>query len=514
MQEFGSIITKQYRGNGFMTVSKYNNKGDLLYIADKESKLITAVSTHDHKIIGDFIGHNGIVWNLDITHNDNIMISCSGDMSIIFWNAKTGEILRKNNQKGIPKYVATQKLATVQNNYVVVYNDALTKRSKPTLEIYDTLSITPTEEDIKSVEPIKKYDWDENKPTVVEWFDENSIIIGCDDGTIYVVDITDDTLVIKLKKNFHSESIKSIVFNKLRTDILTSSNDCTSKIINVINWEVKKEFVSKCPINYAVYNKNERKVILGGGVEAMLVAKTSVNDLNIKIFNIKTGKLGAQMSSHFGPIRYISQSPSSKNFTTASQDGTVKIYIMNEFEEDNQETSTESNAQIKTESEIVNYSLFGSVVDCDPEELVLMDEITKLSRPVVISNNPKKNIKPVNPAMNTYVIGSIKKIEPGELEKDDEDEAAILFKISKRENSNASIRISNLPKDIRLDELWERYEFFGRIEEKGIKIKNFGGDTVAFINYINRQSAEKAIEATHRKPLEYSILNVEFAIQR
>ena len=99
MSQFTDIDTKQYRGCGFMTISKYNNKGDLIYIGDKESKRITVIETTNYNVIGTFDYHNGVIWSLDISSDDNILISCSGDFSIVFSNAKNGPGKRRKHSQ-------------------------------------------------------------------------------------------------------------------------------------------------------------------------------------------------------------------------------------------------------------------------------------------------------------------------------------------------------------------------------------------------------------------------------
>ena len=71
------ITTKKvnvYRGNGFMTISKYNKSGNLLFIADKDSKTITVIDTNSKIILGNYTGHNGVIWYLDVCDDSKIMI--------------------------------------------------------------------------------------------------------------------------------------------------------------------------------------------------------------------------------------------------------------------------------------------------------------------------------------------------------------------------------------------------------------------------------------------------------
>ena len=127
MSQFTDIDTKQYRGCGFMTIAKYNNKGDLIYIGDKESKKITVIETNYYNVIGTFDYHNGVIWSLDLSFDDNILISCSGDFSIVFSNAKNGDKIKHINNSKIPKFISTQKDFFYETNYVAVLCEGIGK---------------------------------------------------------------------------------------------------------------------------------------------------------------------------------------------------------------------------------------------------------------------------------------------------------------------------------------------------------------------------------------------------
>ena len=53
------------------------------------------------------------------------------------------------------------------------------------------------------------------------------------------------------------------------------------------------------------------------------------------------------------------------------------------------------------------------------------------------------------------------------------------------------------------------FEYYGRIEDNGIRIKKFYNDTVAFVNYLNIESAQKAIEKCDKKKMGFCIIGVE-----
>jgi WD40 repeat protein len=304
-----------------MTIAKYNNKGDLIYIGDKESKRVTLIDCKNYNVIGSFDYHNGVIWSLDLSSDDNILISCSGDLSIAFSNAKNGQIIKNFIELKIPKFISTQK--NLETNLVAILTDGLGRNSASTILIYDLNKVYNDDFCYDISFDFKNND---DKPLNFLWLNETKLIIGTDNGNICIADINDPENIQSF--NFHSDAIKSLVFNKTKTQILTGSLDCTSKQINLDNMNVEKTYTSTVPINFACFNHNDRKVFVGGGKEAMLVAKTSDNDLNFKIYRTSDQKLVNHIPSHFGPIRYIDRSPNSTNFISASQDGTIRIYFL------------------------------------------------------------------------------------------------------------------------------------------------------------------------------------------
>ena len=500
MNEYNIIETKQFRGCGFMTVCKYNNTGDIIYIGDKDSKIITAIDTQDYNVIGTFSGHNGIIWHLDISKDDDILITASGDLTIGFFDAKKGNKIFQSSEKCIPKYVCAQKKTQINitMNLVGIICEALTKKSSTYISIYD-LNIVNSENFV----PLKKLIWiKQSKPTVMIWLNDDNILIGCDDGKIIQRNINDINGENETEYKIHTLSIKSIVWNKTFTQILTGSLDCTSKQIDVSSegkLNVLCEYKSNVPINYAIWNHNDKKIILGGGIEAMNVAKTSDNDLNIKIYRTSDQKLTNHISSHFGPIRYIDLSPCDKNFMTASQDGSVKIYFMVDSE---QQKSSNINK--------ITFEKFGDALHNNNS---LKNETVKIFN---LSWKPPKVKEQV-----------IKKWIPGMPKDNNIDKSTNIF-INKNNNScdiyesekqeieqNSTIRITNLPYGIKPKDLLELFDLYGRIEERnGIKIKEYGDSTMAFIKYVYSESATKAIDNMDGYPIEHHIIKVEMAVHK
>lgn len=538
MEEFSTIQTKQFRGQGFMTVCKYNNEGDIIYIGDKDSKTIVAIDTYDYNVIGTFSYHNGIVWSLDVSGDDNVLISASGDLTIGFFNAKDGTKLFQSNERCIPKFVCAQKpnhscalipatpatpathTTNLKSNLVGIICEALTKKSFSYISIYD-LDLINQLNDFS--QPIKLIWTRQSKPITMVWNGVDELIVGCDDGKIIQRKITDLEGKEEKEYQIHSESIKSIVWNRTNNHILTSSLDSTAKHLDPSNeFKLVAEYKSSVPINYACWNHNDRKVLLGGGIEAMNVAKTSDNDLNLKIYRTKDQKLTNHIGSHFGPIRFIDKAPNSKNFITASQDGSVKIYLV--MDEDPQDNNLDKKIN-ETKPNFIRFGLGLEKNDrlTDGTEKIInltwkptkSDKLDKLNKSVEQKGQKGQREQKWIPGMPMPKNTNNDVFRPSYLSSDylssDMNERYEQFKKQEIEQ-NSTIRITNLPHDICVRDLYELFDLYGRIEERGgIKIKDYGDSTMAFIKYVYPESAIKALNNMNGYPINHMIINVEMA---
>lgn len=437
-----------YRGNGFMTVSKYNKSGNLLFVADKDSKTITIIDTNSKTILGNYTGHNGVIWCLDISDDTKTMISLSGDMSIIKWNLTTTSN-KKMMVKSIPKYI------NIYENLYVVSFDPISKKSVSNFQLFN----------LETDELLYNYDEENNQKriTTINFLDFNKLFITYDNGFYGVFDIENKNF-IKLEK-LHENSIKSVSFNKEKTKLITSSIDCTCKIINISDYTCEVIIENVVPCNYAAFSPIKNYVVVGGGIDAMLVSQKSNNDFTSRFYSARTGKFISSIGGHFGPIRYISFHPNGKCFTTASQDGIVRLNYI-----DVDDTPSNTTEHLKFINDINN--------PLDTEEN---------------KQEVKKEIKEEKKETKLYTFTSRIKHVEREPEKRD----------------TFAIKITNLPSDIEYYDLTELFEFFGRIKERGITIKKYNDDTVAFINYLDKSCAEKAFLNMNGYRMGYQIIKVE-----
>lgn len=471
------LYIKQFRGQGFMTIAKFNKDGDFLFVADKDSKYITKICTKNNQIIGTFNGHNGVVWYIDITPDNKYMFSCSGDMSCILWNAENGDSICKIEETGIPKYVS------IKDDLVIITCDPISKRSKSYISIYSLTKLIKGDNT-----QLFKYTETENyKITTANIINEDIILTTHDNGLVKKINYKTNEII--QQQQIHTETIKSISFTNNNT-FLTGSTDKTAKIINIETFAEIAVFNSTVPINTAIFTPDNNYVLLGGGIEAMMVAKTVDNDLTTKVFQISNQKIIKQITNHFGPLRFLDFNNKNNCFVSASQDGTVKIHYFDKPE---------------TEKKEQENKLFGFAQHKNIDELYLKDEIITFDTKKLntkITNIQKKKEKETE---TYFPIGHSSHKEKDKITN------YVISTNSNLKNNISTVRVCNLPDDVNPKDLWDMFEYYGRIENNGIKIKQIYNDTIAFIHYLNEESAKKAIEKCDKKKLGYNIINVDMA---
>jgi len=550
-----NVKTKVYnKAEGFVTLTKYNNSGSLLYIGDNNSKKINVINTKTWKIVGSYIGHNGVVWDLDFSSNDEIMVSGSGDLMLGIWGAKTGELYKMFeplNFMSVPEKFSIQK--NTSTNYLIVYCKSKSKKNLSRLNFYDLdkakdCDILDTKFILKSVE------WKEQTEiTSIKWLNDSKYIIGTFDGRIIIKDFLDEEFI--QQASIHTGAIKTIVFNENKTNILTSSIDGSAKEINISTFEIVGEYKSPVQINSAIYSARDRLIITGGGREAMDVAKSTINDLSIKIFRKKDKKFVKEINSHFGPVRCLHSEPNSKNFVSGGHDGIAKIYILDGVEEGGVEEGGVEEGEVEDETEEIvdiksteTFDMINSTKFLGIQNVVgkyLIDDETKFEYVIANKPNPqsKQNIIPGDKNFKSnssgddlftfdsrdFLAETVERrkkrmqeedlflIKTGYENKNDDDDDNHVFRPFENLTPGA-VKVTNLPIEMDYYELKNilegLFDSFGRVSRIGFDRK-ITYDRIAYVNYTDINNAHKAIEFYNKKEnqqrMGHQIMSVELA---
>ncbi len=522
------------RADGFVSKVIYNNVGDIAYIGDKGGRKILALSTSDNKIVGSFEGHNGIIWDMDLTDDDNILMSCSGDLSVILWDAKTGNGLSKLELlAGIPERISIQK--GEETKYAMICFKPRKESQK--LMFFDLSNINET------MVPIKVINWNYESPiTSIKWLNAGKYLVGCKNGNLILRDYGNDEFIES--HDIHTDSIQTIEINRSKTVILTSSLDKTVKETSLDGFAILKTYNSPVPVNCAIYTKKDREVVIAGGIHAIKVANVSNNDFGIKFFRSKDQKLMRQIIYHDGPVRSMSASPVGNNIITGSQDGTAVVYILQaETEEDNQESESDAGfkqiSNITSEEENDIYKLVGTYLKDGKTQVHYVNNpkvVTRTNNSKQVDNNTSKEDEFT---VDTSFIMERMRQNQEETKKEEQNEDLYTFNFpdsNTNTNSNTyssstsnetsrrpnreltTIRVSNFPSSSIQDaRAWLSKEFsdHGDIQRINLDSKNISKNgIIGYVTYFYKSCAERAVELKNGARVEYQVLCVELIENR
>jgi len=517
-----TINIKQYRGQGFMTVSRFNNTGEYLFIADKDSKQITLINTLTNMIVGTYHGHNGVIWCLDTNSDTSVLISGSGDTTFIIWDVKTGNSFNQIQAQGIPKCISIN----YSTNMVVMSSDQVGKKPKSYVSFYnlDSLINSKTEPIV-----ITSFEEDGAKITSINWLNDAELIFSMDNGKIRKYNYLTKEIIKEIHP--HAMAIKTIKFNNTKEQFVTASIEAKAKIIDSNTFDTVQTLKSTHPINCAVFSADNQYVLLGGGHEALVAGNKDANDTRTKVYNAKTGELFKQISNHFGPIRYIDFNANNKSFVTASQDGIAKIHYWNDITSSNETIANELSeskepepiVQIKPIEQIEKFGQYAR-----NNEIILINEQINWEDANSNKNSSNTELNLANSSNSSNSSNSQNKINSKKKEyfpvghenynKNADQQESKAYKVTSTRTQDiqmpTTVRVSNLPADIDVRDLWETFEFFGRIEERGIKIKSNADEVFAFINYCDEESAKKAVDKMDKSRIEYCVIHVEIVKPR
>jgi len=156
--------------------------------------------------------------------------------------------------------------------------------------------------------------------------EDNKIICGGSDGTLRFLCFENNKLNLLKELELHKSEITEI--EEYEDNLITSSYDCSLKILNKDNLEIKSSFKHSTSILSFSINKEKKVIAIGGGPDKMNIANTSDNrQFDIVLINMLNGeKLFDINSKHFGPINSICFNENDNKIITGGEDGFIHIW--------------------------------------------------------------------------------------------------------------------------------------------------------------------------------------------
>lgn len=280
---------------------KFHKSGEVFFTASKDAS--SAMGNLKGEIIGSFDKHNGAISS--IGPSDDSLATAGADLQLINWDILTGKVKNTLNVDAVVRGI------DFQEQIFFCTDDSMNK--KPFIGEYDI------RDDSKSLtRQILLPD-----PATRLFKAEDYIIFSTTTGKVCKMDLRNEKIVQEIKA--HQARVTDMKPSKgHRPFFITSSSDCSSKIIDTESFAVKKRFDSEEPINSACIFSSCDRIILVGGINARDVTTTQgKSSFDTQFYDIATQQKIGAFTTHFGTINAVDVHPEGTHCITGGEDGSI-----------------------------------------------------------------------------------------------------------------------------------------------------------------------------------------------
>jgi len=298
----------------------FNREGDLLFTASKDKK-VTLWRTVDSYRMGVY-NATGALRSISVSPDSRFLATAGADEVVYIFDVKTGEILQQYRDK----VSVVDVNWNAGSNKLIVVTDAV-RGAETHIFVFNWNPETRELEKECDVAEIV----DHVRVTQAKWgpLDE-TIFITTDKGDFFVYSYTKKYIIKKFSP--HSNVITSLVFDRYKLLMMTSSKDGSAILYNAHTYEPLKTYRTGRPINACSISPVKDEVLLGGGQEAREVTTTAVDQRQFMahFFDLVHENNIGLVKGHFSPINCASYSPDGRFFVTGGEDGNVHLYCFGE----------------------------------------------------------------------------------------------------------------------------------------------------------------------------------------
>lgn len=311
------ILLKGHEGP--ISKVKYNREGDLLFTcARKDTKPVAWYS--DGERLGNYIGHEGAVWDVDVDFESKTLLTASADRTAKLWDVQTG---KEQFSFGHASSVRSCGFADGDRMILTVSENNFDQQA--TVYIYNKTDDIADQTDV----PVRAmFAEGSGKVYTALWGGLNTHVLSAgEDGKVRKWNV--ETGQEEMAVQAHSKTIKCLQYNKDKTMFITASADHTAKIYDARTLECIKEYRSDRPLNSASISPLMNHVIVGGGQDAMNVTVTSskVGHFQVDFFHTVYMEYMGNVKGHFGPVNSCCFNPDGKSYASGSEDGYIRLHI-------------------------------------------------------------------------------------------------------------------------------------------------------------------------------------------
>jgi translation initiation factor 3 subunit I len=307
-----------------LTRVRLNQQGDILFSSSKD-KSICVWYTDNGERIGTYDGHNGVIWDVDVTWDTKTLVSASGDQSVKIWDVETGICQGTVELKNVARSIA---LSYSGNLCAFTTQGRLSKeqsaQNEPILHVFDM------REQPKFAENGTNFVINQQLGASCEacLFShlDDTIVVGTEKGHLNLFDLRSpgDARDFSMPHNY---AIRDLQLSVDQGFIISSSADKTAQLHNAKNLEQLKKYKSSRPVNSASISPSRDHIVLGGGEESMKVTQTATSSgqFEAKVYHLIYEEEFARFKGHFGPINSLVYNPAGTVVVSGGEDGYIRI---------------------------------------------------------------------------------------------------------------------------------------------------------------------------------------------
>jgi len=303
---------------GPITKIKYNREGDLLFSCARKDKKPCVWFTDNGERLGNFIGHEGAVWDMDVDFTSTRLLTASADRTCKLWDVSNGKELFSFGHAS-----SVRSCAFAQGGKMILTVQENNFNAPAAIFIYNVDS-----EGEQSAEPVREMSSPETgRITCAMWGNLNHHIISSDaTGAIRKWNV--ETEEEEEKVQAHTKEIRHMQFSQDRTMFITASIDRTAKLFDTKTLKCLKTYKSDRPLNSAAISPLMNQVIVGGGQDALNVTMTSskVGHFEVDFMHMVYMDFMGSVKGHFGPVNTVAFSPDGTHYASGSEDGYVRLH--------------------------------------------------------------------------------------------------------------------------------------------------------------------------------------------
>lgn len=334
-----------------ITRVRLNEQGDILFSSSKD-KWISIWYTDNGERIGTYEGHNGVVWDVDVSWDTTTLVSASGDSTVKVWDVETGICRSSYDTKNVARSIAlsyssnlvafTTQGRTIQQGPGPEQGSSFNK--EPYLFVADIRERNNRGSDFVFNNFALQKPIEANCEACLFSHLDDTIVIGTEKGRLLLYEVSQPKDAVNFETP-HNYAVRDLQLSANQGFIVSASADKTAQLHNARDLTNLKKYKSGRPVNSASISPTRDHIILGGGEEAMKVTMTAVSSgqFEAKMYHMIYEEEFARFAGHFGPINSILFGPSGTLVVSGAEDGFVRIqeldqsYIDYEFNMDNVE---------------------------------------------------------------------------------------------------------------------------------------------------------------------------------